>query len=98
MIKMLLTTIALTVAVPAFAQTAAPAPMDHSKMNQSSPATHAEHSASKDATAHGAKMDCCEKMKAEGKKMDCCEKMDGCDKHDGKGAADAHAGHDMSKQ
>ena len=43
------------------------------------------------------KADCCEKMKAEGKEC-CCKDMAKMDhgKHDMKGGADAHAGHDMS--
>jgi hypothetical protein len=44
-----------------------------------------------------AKMPCCEKMKADGKEC-CCKDMAKMDhgKHDMKGGADPHAGHDMS--
>lgn len=50
------------------------------------------------APAPAAKMDCCEKMKAEGKEC-CCKDMAKMDhgKHDMKGGADPHAGHDMSQ-
>jgi hypothetical protein len=85
--KILLTAIALTIAAPAFAQAA---PAD----------AHAGHDGAKHEDHHGdccekgadGKMACCEEMKATAKKMACCDKEAGKDK-----AADAHAGHDMSK-
>ena len=85
--KMFLAAVALTIAVPAFAQTAAPAPMQQHGHH----AAPADHDAGKDK-AQGTKMDCHEHMKAEGKKMECCEK------HDRKGAADAHDGHAVSNR
>ena len=81
--KIWIAAIALTVASPAFAQTADP----HAGHHQ---AQHEEHEQHKDCCEgkDGARMECCEKAMKDGKKMACCEK------HEGK--ADAHAGHDMS--
>lgn len=87
--KILLTAIALTIAAPAFAQGAAPAPHSHDAPAKQAPTT--APSADKAHDAH--KMDCCEKMKADGKMMDCCEKM-GCHKDKtGAKAGDAHSEH-----
>ena len=103
--KLILSAIALTFAVPAAAQTA---PMDHS---QHSPAQHAQHGAGHGEhksghEGHGkdAKHEC--PMKADGKKMACCDHATGkctmakdgkameCCKHDEhKGDAKAHADH-----
>lgn len=97
--KMLLTAIALTIAAPALAQTAAPADAHaghhgQATSSQAQPATnsHAGHDMGgmMDAAAMKAQ---CDKMKAEGMKMD------GCAMHAGsKAKADPHAGHDMSPQ
>ena len=94
--KLFLTAIAMTFAVPAAAQTANPTANPHAGHAQ-----HADHSKmdhSKQGEGHkdccdGMKMDCCDKAKRTAGKMDCCEK------HSGKAgaAADGHAGHDMSK-
>lgn len=87
--NLILSAIALTIAVPAAAQTA-PA-MDHSQHSQ---AEHAQHEAAKGADqhkGHAEKHEC--PMMKDGKKMACC------DKHgDGKAAAKpaghgAHADH-----
>lgn len=59
--KILLVAIAM-IAAPAIAQTAAPAPMDHSGHNM--PGDHKGDEGK----------DCCAGMKADGKKMDCCDK------------------------
>lgn len=83
--KILLAAIAMTIAVPAAAQTAQPAADPHA--GHTMPATQGQ---AVDPAAHKEHMNCCEKMKAEGKAMDCC-----AEKTDAAGAADAHAGHDM---
>jgi hypothetical protein len=60
--KIFLTSIAMAIAAPAFAQAAPPAD------------THAGHGA-KGMSAEQEKHDCCcEKMKAAGKKMECCDR------------------------
>ena len=95
--KMLLTAIALTIAAPALAQTAAPvdAHAGHNAQTASSPAKpatdpHAGHDMGGMMDVEAMKAHC-EKMKAEGMTMD------GCDMHAGsKSKADPHAGHDMS--
>lgn len=97
--KMLLTAIALTIAAPAAAQTAAPADAhagNHGQAasSQARPATdpHAGHDMGgmMDAEAMRAH---CEKMKAEGMKMDGCDMPAGS-----KAEANPHAGHKMSPQ
>ena len=98
--KILLAAIALTIAVPAAAQTAQPAADPHA--GHTMPADHSQHG---DKSGHEGHENCCEQMKADGKKMECCDeakaeggKMNCCEKHAAKkGAADAHAGHDMSQ-
>lgn len=95
--KMFLAAIAMTIAVPAAAQTGQAAPTaDHSQ--------HAKHGA--DHARHGqdrAKHDCCEKAadgtmkccdkaKAADAKMSCCAKMG-----QQKSGADGHAGHHSGK-
>ena len=92
--KILLTTIALIVAAPVAAQTAAPAADPHA--GHSMPADHGQHKDKDDGKAHDG---CCDHKSSDGKKMPCCAegKMDCCADKAAKGAADAHAGHDMSK-
>lgn len=96
--KILLAAIALTIAVPAAAQTTQPAADPHA--GHTMPAGHGQHDGEAGHEGHmkccagmkdGKKMECCDKAKADGTKMDCCEK------HAKTGAADPHAGHDMSK-
>lgn len=102
--KFLLSAIALTIAVPAAAQTTAPAADPHA--GHSMPADHSQHQGQQKGSAgHDDHADCCEHKSADGKKMGCCDKakaeagkMECCDKMAKKGSADAHAGHDMSKQ
>ncbi|HWH17924.1 MAG TPA: hypothetical protein VNT77_06250 [Allosphingosinicella sp.] len=111
--KVLFTAIALTIAVPAAAQTgqltADPhaghgQQADHSRHSQAGQAGQASHDHHGQAGHEGHK-NCCEHMTADGKKMECCgkaktsgAKMECCEKHARmKGAADGHAGHDMSK-
>jgi hypothetical protein len=107
--KMLLTAIVLAIATPAAAQTVADPHAGHTPaQHQAATAGHAAHGAqampgaSMDHSKHedccpkgqdGKAMPCCEKMKAAGGKMECCQKVASA-----KGAADPHAGHDMSKQ
>lgn len=110
--KILLTAFAVTIAVPAAAQTAQPAadphaghnmPMDHGQHGRSDHGQGGHGQASHGQSGHEGHMKCCKH--ADGKMADCCAKtkangtrMDCCDKHSGKaGAADPHAGHDMSK-
>lgn len=78
--KIILSALALTLAVPAFAQNA-PAADPH--------ADHAKHEMAK----HDCK-ECCEKMKQQGGKMECMEKKDEA-KPAGSGQQDhqAHQGH-----
>jgi hypothetical protein len=82
--KTILTALALTFALPAFAQTAPAAPAD------AHPGHHGQHQQGHEGHKEDCCKDkpCCEKMKADGKKMDCCEKKAG-----EAGTADAHAGH-----
>ena len=80
--KMLIAAIALTIASPAFAQTADPH-AGHGK-------AHEQHKDCCPKKADGTRQDCCAKMK-DGKKMACCDKPA---KQTG---GDPHAGHDMSK-
>ncbi len=97
--KMLLTTIALTIAAPAVAQTAAPADAHAGHHAQAGSAKagnptnpHAGHNMGGMMNAQAMKAHC-EQVKAEGMKMD------GCDMHAGsKAKADPHAGHNMSPQ
>lgn len=107
--KLMLAAIALTIASPALAQTAAPADAhaDHAAHTaQAASADHSAHGTASNADPHaGHEMSggCCEKMGDA--KMPCCEKMkaagkkmDCCEKQDAtSGAADPHAGHDMSQ-
>lgn len=85
--KILMAAIALTIASPAFAQTADP---------------HAGHGGGHEK-GHEQHKSCCERKDADGTRKDCCEKMtdgkamDCCAKHAAKSGGDAHAGHDMSK-
>jgi hypothetical protein len=98
--KFLLSAIALAIAVPAAAQTTAPAANPPGM-----PADHSQHQErQRGSTGHDGHADCCGHESADGKKMDCCDKakagagkMECCDKMAKKGGADAHAGHDMSK-
>lgn len=79
--KTIIGAIALTLAVPAFAQAAAPQ-ADHS---QHQSMDHSQHKAGHDCK------ECCEKMKQKGGKMDCMDK-----KGEAKPAASeagAHQGH-----
>ena len=76
--KIILGAIALTLAVPAFAQTA-PAPTPS--------AEHADHEKGK----HDCK-ECCEKMKQQGGKMECMDKKDEA-KSGGSGQQAGEAGH-----
>ncbi len=79
--KIFLTAIAMTIAVPAAAQTANPAAghaqhadhgkMDHSKMDHSKQGSG--HEGDK-GCCDGMKMDCCDKPKGTAGKMDCCDK------------------------
>ena len=84
--KTILGAIALTLAVPAFAQ-AAPAAGAH--------ADHAQHQGMDHSQHEGAKHDCkecCEKMKAKDGKMDCMK--DGAGKTAAPaGSAQTHSGH-----
>jgi hypothetical protein len=85
--KMLIAAVALTIASPAFAQTADP----HAGHGTGHGSSHEQHkSCCEQKDADGTRKDCCEKM-ADGKAMDCCAK------HAKKTGGDAHAGHDMSK-
>ena len=77
--KTLISAIALTLAVPAFAQTA-PAADPHA---QHQGMDHSQHQQGK----HDCK-DCCDKMKQSGGKMDCMDK-----KGEAKPAAPASGGH-----
>ena len=94
--KFFIAAIAMTIAIPAAAQTAQTAdphaghqmPADHGKHDGK--AGHEGKDCCDHKTADGKMMDCCEKAKAAGGKMECCEKH--------AKAADAHAGHDMSKR
>ena len=97
--KMILTAIALTIATPALAQTAAPAHAHAGHHAQAGPAKaqppagpHAEHKMGGMMSAEAMKAHC-DKMKAEGQKMDGCA-MHGAAKAQG----DPHAGHDMSSK
>lgn len=108
--KMMLAAIAMTIASPAVAQTAAPADA-HAQHAQ-----HAQHASQTGAADHAAHMEhangheghdmaggCCEKDADA--RMACCEKMKAegkkmacCDKAAADApAADPHAGHDMSQ-
>lgn len=97
--KMMLAAIAMTIASPAFAQTA-PADAHAQHTGQQGTADHSQHSGHEGHDMAGGcceknadgKMACCEKMKAEGKTMACCEKAAAETP-----AADPHAGHDMSQ-
>jgi Spy/CpxP family protein refolding chaperone len=91
--KIFLTAIALTIAAPALAQTAAPADAHAGHPTKSMPAEHQKHDGCCDKMADGKMMPCCEKMKAAGKTMDCCDEQ-----AEGKTAADPHAGHGMSSE
>lgn len=107
--KLMLAAIALTIASPALAQTAAPADAhaDHAAhATQAAPVDHSAHGAGSNGNPHADHEmagGCCEKM-GDGK-MPCCEKMkaagkkmDCCAKKaDAPGAADPHAGHDMKQ-
>lgn len=85
--KILIAAIALTIASPAFAQSAASKAGHH----QGHGKDHEEpKSCCEQQDADGTRKDCCEKM-ASGKAMGCCER------HAKKSGGDAHAGHDMSK-
>lgn len=82
--KTILSTLALTLALPtlAFAQANPPAGHDQHQ-------GHMEHHGSKDCCED--KADCCEEAKADGRKADCCEKhAKGAGE---KPAADPHSGH-----
>lgn len=85
--KILLGAFALTIAIPAAAQTGQPATDPHAGHSQ--PADHSQHKGGEtDHSQHGEKhqnccehkspdgkmMECCEKAKADGSKMDCCDK------------------------
>lgn len=94
--KMLMTAIALTIATPALAQTAAPADAHSGHHAQAGPAStqpsadpHAGHKMGGMMSAEGIKAHC-EKMKAVGKTMDGCGAF--------KAKDDPHADHDMSSK
>lgn len=99
--KMILTAMALLIAAPALAQTAAPAGphaahSGHAATAQAQPAAdpHAGHAMDGTMKGHAMSAECkkmCEEMKAAGKKMECCDKHAGAE-----AAADPHAGHDMN--
>lgn len=96
--KAFLTAIAMTIAVPAAAQTADPAHSAHSSAPAPAPAAdgkadagHNDHAGCCEKMTDGKAMPCCDKAKTGGQKMDCCQKKAGSK------AADPHAGHDMSK-
>ncbi len=105
--KILVAAFALTIAIPAAAQTGQPAPdphaghtmpADHSQHKQDGHAQHGQvgHSQHKDGQEG---KDCCEHKAADGKKMDCCEKamaggkMDCCEKHADKKGGEANHQH-----
>ncbi len=105
--KMLLTAIALTIAYPVAAQTAAPTPSHdhhsghaaHGQHGTQHGQAHSGHGQSADAHAqHQMKGECCDKM-ADGKMMDCCKKMAAegkkpcCDQKQAKPKANAPAAH-----
>lgn len=97
--KMLLAAIALTIASPALAQTAAPADAHaghhgQGTSAQAQPSTnpHAGHDMGGMMSAEAMKAHCA-KMKAEGKMMDGCAMRAGS-----KAEADPRAGHKMSPQ
>lgn len=80
--KTFLTAIALTIAIPAYAQ---------------APDPHAGHDTTKHSKADHKNMDCCEDKDADGSMKDCCEqamkggkKMACCENHDASSDA-AHA-------
>ena len=99
--KILIAAVALTIAVPAAAQTGQAANPhaahqgDHGKHGTD----HGKHGGSgheghknccEHKTADGKRMDCCDKAKAAGGKMECCEKN--AQQKGGSGAG--HQGHD----
>ena len=92
--KIFLAAFAMTIAIPAAAQTA-PAADPHA--GHQMPADHGKHEGKaghegmKCCEKAEGKMDCCDKAKAASGKMECCDKQ-------AKAGADAHAGHDMSKK
>ena len=100
--KILFAAIALTIAIPAAAQTAQPAVDPHAGHTMP-----ADHSQPGDKGGNEDHKNCCDQMKADGKKMECCDeakakgsKMACCDKKaaESGSTADPHAGHDMSKK
>ena len=82
--KTIIGAIALTFAVPAFAQTA-PATDPHA---QHQGMDHSQHQQGK----HDCK-ECCEKMKGKDGKMECMDKKDGGQAAAPAQSGDAHAGH-----
>ena len=98
--KMFATAIALVIASPALAQSAAPANAHtahsgHSASSSAQPSSdaHAGHDMGGMMMSAEAMEGHCDKMKAEGKTME------GCDMQaPSKSAADPHAGHNMSPQ
>ncbi len=108
--KSMLFAIALTIASPALAQSAAPADDHNAHTASAAQAAAADHSAhiatsSEDPHAgHQMPGGCCDKMEP-GAAMPCCEKMkaagkemDCCAKEaDASGTADPHAAHDMGQ-
>jgi hypothetical protein len=87
--KTLIAAIALTIALPAAAQTGGHS--QHQGMD------HSQHKGMDHGKEH---RDCCEHKDAAGKPMECCakaakegKKMPCCDKHEQ--AKDAHSGHNM---
>ena len=92
--KIFLAAIAMTIAVPAAAQTGQPVAPGHAEHDQHGDKTgHEGHMKCCEGMADGKKMECCDKAAADGAKMACCDK-----RVDEAGAADEHAGHDMSDQ
>ena len=87
--KTIIAAIALSIAVPAAAQTQHSQHADHSQHGQPA-GDHSGHGKKDGCCDHDAKgkmMECCAKAKAAGNKMECCDKQA---KEKG---ADAHAGH-----
>jgi hypothetical protein len=83
--KIIIAAIALTIAVPAAANTQAAA-------------AHQDHSQHKGMDHGKDHKDCCKHKNADGSAMDCCKEKDGkkpacCEKHDQKGQ---HSGHKMN--
>lgn len=105
--KSMIAAIAMTIAMPAFAQSATPADAHDQHAAHADAVSHSGHAgqASQSGGHEGhdmtsgccekgadGKMACCEEMKAKGKAMACCEKSSTKTP-----PADPHAGHDMNQ-